>query len=87
MHVGWFQRLAVRPNRIGDDGQQARPVGAVQVREQLAAHAWLPKLAQVLGDFFRSLGPVGIGLKKLADAIGHVDQNLNVHVLQRVEAQ
>ena len=46
--------------------------------EKLAAHAWVPELLQMIGNAFQRLVAFGHGFKKLADAVGHMDQVVGV---------
>ncbi len=74
---------ACRDNPYGQVGEAlirttARARG-IDMGQHLAAHAGLPELAQVRGHAVDGLLPVGHGLEELADAVGHVDEVVDVH--------
>src|SRR5258706_3694546 len=71
-------RLALQPlHRRSHVGVQPFPTG-LEVRHYLAAHAGVPELAQVIFDAGDG-GLWSLGVKEVADLVGHVDETGGLH--------
>ena len=70
-------------NRFGHYPVQLRSAAAVDMRQQLAAHARLPELLDVLRNALQGLGSVGHRLEEAANLVGHADQVVDMHTWAR----
>jgi hypothetical protein len=59
----------MRLKRTQDDLGQAFATAPVQMLQQLAAHAWIPELADVRGYTFQRFVAIGHRLKEVTDPV------------------
>src|SRR5439155_3548889 len=77
--ISYFEQRNGAPGEVGD----ARAVTLLEVADHLRPHARLPVALEVIGHGprrFRRLRGAG---KKLADLVGHLDEQIDVHVPAR----
>lgn len=78
------ERLHPLAYRFQNERSKSGSFVRLDVRHQLSAHPRLPVALQVLRDTFTGLAVVGHGLEEFADAVGHVNEVVNVHGRQRM---
>src|SRR5215510_10563877 len=56
----------------------------VGVAQDLAAHAWIPEILQMVCNTLRSLCRIRFRFKERGDVVSHLNQMLNIHWRERL---
>src|SRR5262245_20752470 len=74
-----IEARAMRGDGLGDHGMELARLARIEGGQQLAPHAGVPELLQVICDAGEGFGAVRLRLEEVADAVGHVDEVGEVH--------